>query len=83
MKYAKSILTVLALLTFVLILGTGCKEKLDTTWGKSATLGQKQQSVSTPANDNGSMQSMWSNLASTSAQSSGAKEIKSDVAKKK
>lgn len=76
MKYIKNILAALALLFFVLLVGTGCKEKLQTTWGKSATLGQVQQSVSAPANDNGSLQSMWSNISSTSAPTA-ANEAKS------
>ncbi|MGH2644027.1 MAG: hypothetical protein ACRDE2_08765 [Chitinophagaceae bacterium] len=81
-KYLKLGATVLAGLCFVLLFSTGCKEKLDTTWGKSATLGQANQSDSIPANDNGSLQPMWSN-ESSSANQAAVKAIKNTDKTKK
>lgn len=75
-KYLKTGVSLLAGLCFMLLLTTGCKEKLDTTWGKSATLGQANQSSDTvPANDNSNIQPMWSNQSS-SADQAAVKAIK-------
>ncbi len=82
MKYLKFSASALAVLFFVLLFGTGCKEKLDTTWGKSATLGQVNQSDSIPANDSGSLQPMW-NSQSSSASQAAVKEIRNTDKTKK
>lgn len=82
-KYLKLGVSVLSGLCFVLLFSTGCKEKLDTTWGKSATLGQVNQSSDTiPANDNGSLQPMWSNQSSSANQTT-VKAIKNTDKTKK
>lgn len=82
MKCLKLSAIVLAGLCFVVLLATGCKEKLGTTWGKSATLGQVNQSDSVPSNDNGSIQPMW-NGQSSSANQAVANEVKNTPKTKK
>jgi hypothetical protein len=82
-KYFKLGASVLAGLCFILLFGTSCKVKLDTTWGKSATLGQANQSSDTiPVNDNGSLQPMWS-PQSSSANQAAVKAIKNTDKTKK
>lgn len=82
-KYFKLSAAIFAGLCFVLFFGTGCKEKLDTTWGKSATLGQANQSSDTiPSNDNGSLQPMWGNQSSSTNQTT-VKAIKNTDKTKK